>query len=125
MLNSRWLLSGVCLALVPALAPAARALATFGVHRQATPEAAPAQAADWLKSVGQKPCADFEAIWASDRSVFDCVADTLALGSPEAARILAEARDGVCSSAHVTGFFTSRKRGSMSRFACGRQQCRV
>jgi hypothetical protein len=60
--------------------------------------AAKASCAAWLASVGKTDAATqarFEAIWeAEDRSVLDMVAQTLALGDPAAARLLAEARDG-------------------------------
>ena len=68
----------------------------FGILRPAPAEAARTQALDWLKSVGPVDAADqatFDATWASDRTVLDKVADTFALGSPEAARLLADVRD--------------------------------
>jgi hypothetical protein len=58
---------------------------------------AKAQAQDWLKSVGKTDEATqkaLEAVWAqTDRSVLDLVADSLALGNADAAKLLAEARD--------------------------------
>ncbi len=55
------------------------------------------QAKAWLKEIGKTDPAtlrQFEALWnRKDRPVLDLVADTLALASPEAARLLAEARN--------------------------------
>ncbi len=62
---------------------------TFGVLRTAKPEVAKQQAAAWLKTTGKMNEKQFEAIWATeDATVLDKVADTLKLGSPEAAKIL-------------------------------------
>src|SRR5262249_7727846 len=55
-----------------------------------------AQALAWLKEVGKTDAATelaFTAVWGSDRPLLDKVADTLALGDPEAKKLLAEARD--------------------------------
>jgi hypothetical protein len=72
-------------------------LVSFGTLRGASPEEARSQALAWLKGVGKadattlKAC---DAIWAEKgRSVLDRVADTLALGDAEAARLLEEVRD--------------------------------
>jgi len=54
------------------------------------------QAETWLKSVGKADAAGmarFNAIWSADRPLVDKVAQTLALGNADAARLLAEARD--------------------------------
>jgi hypothetical protein len=70
--------------------------ATFGVLPSVSPEAARSQALDWLKGVGLADATTlkaFDAIWKSDRPLFDRVADTLALGDPAAAKLLADARD--------------------------------
>jgi hypothetical protein len=70
---------------------------SFGALRPASADAARAQAQAWLKSVGKTDDAStkaFEAIWAqNERAVLDRVADTLSLGDPEAAKLLASARD--------------------------------
>jgi hypothetical protein len=69
---------------------------SFGVLQASAPEAARAQALEWLKSTGKVDDAmqkAFDANWASDRPVLDKVADTFALANPEAAKLLAEARD--------------------------------
>ena len=69
----------------------------FGALETMSVEAAQAKAAAWLREVGKTDAATqerFQAIWKQpDRTVLDRVADTLALGDPEAAKLLAEARD--------------------------------
>lgn len=69
----------------------------FGALRPADVETAKARALEWLKATGKADpatVAKFEAIWRDDyRTVLDRTADTLALGSPEAASLLAQARD--------------------------------
>jgi hypothetical protein len=85
----------------PALAQqksAKKDVVSFGALRSATLETARGQAQDWLKSVGKTDAAattQFNRIWdeKADRPVLDRVADTLALGNPEARQLLAEARD--------------------------------
>jgi len=62
------------------------------------PEAAEArqQAENWLKSVGKADAAAqarFKEIWDADRPVVDKIAQTLAFGNADAARLLAEGRD--------------------------------
>jgi hypothetical protein len=62
-----------------------------------TPEAARARAEAWLKDVAKGDAAKtqkFASIWSQEsRTVMDRLADTFALGSPEAARLLNEARN--------------------------------
>jgi hypothetical protein len=67
---------------------------TFGTLKTPTAEAARAQARDWLMTAG-KPAGDaaFNAIWDADKPLLDRVADTLTLGDPAAAKLMAEARD--------------------------------
>lgn len=69
---------------------------SFGTLRAPGPEEVRGQALTWLKGVG-KSDADtlkaFDEIWATDRPVVDRVAQTLALGDPEAAKLLTAARD--------------------------------
>ena len=71
--------------------------AAFGTLETMSVEAAQAKAAAWLQSAGKTDAAaqqQFQAIWKrDDRTVLDRVADTLALGDPAAAKLLAEARD--------------------------------
>ena len=76
----------------------AKNLPSFGALRSASLEQARAQAQDWLKGVGKTDAAtqqEFNRIWAdnTDVAVLDRVAQTLALGSPEAKKLLDEARD--------------------------------
>jgi len=70
-----------------------REIASFGTLQAPTAEAAKAQAAAWYARSGGKDQAKFDAIWATDRPTLEKVADTLALGNPEAAKILKQARD--------------------------------
>jgi len=75
---------------------APKELPSFGTLRASDLEAARGQALAWLKGVGKTDAATqqaFAAIWNSDRPLLDKVADTLALGDPEARKLLAEARD--------------------------------
>jgi hypothetical protein len=70
---------------------------SFGTLKAPSLEAARSQALDWLKSAGKTDAAtlqEFDALWSqTDRSVLDLVTATFALGDPEAAKLLAEARD--------------------------------
>jgi len=71
-------------------------IASFGILRATAPEVARSQAEEWLKSVGKTDAASqkaFADLWASDRTLLDKVADTLTLGSPDARKLLDEARD--------------------------------
>jgi len=68
----------------------------FGVLAAPTADAAKAQAQEWLKSAGKADAAAqqaFDALWASDSPLLDKVSGTLALGSPDAAKLLADARN--------------------------------
>jgi hypothetical protein len=71
------------------------AITSFGVLEEMTPDAARAKALDWLKEADKAGAhqKEFDAVWSSDRSVLEKVADTFALGSPDAAKLLEEARD--------------------------------
>jgi hypothetical protein len=67
----------------------------FRALKSPTSTQARAQALAWLKSAGKADGARtrrFKVIWDGDRPLIDKVADTLALGSPEAAKLLKEAR---------------------------------
>src|SRR5262249_39459898 len=69
---------------------------SFGTLTAPTDEVAKAQAVAWLKSVGKTDAATMQkvdAIWKSDRSILDKVADTLSAGDAKAAKLLSEARD--------------------------------
>jgi hypothetical protein len=70
---------------------------SFGELEATKGDAAKALSLSWLKQAGKTDSATvskFEAVWArQDRTVLDRVADSLTLGSPEAARLLDEARN--------------------------------
>jgi hypothetical protein len=71
-------------------------LASFGTLQSPELAAAKTQALDWLKTTGKTDAGTiqaFDAIWANDRSLLDKVADTLALGDANVAKLLAESRD--------------------------------
>jgi hypothetical protein len=73
-----------------------REVASFGALRATAPDVARGQAEAWLKQAGKADAATqkaFADIWAGDRTVIDKVSDTLALGSPDAKKLLDEARD--------------------------------
>src|SRR5437868_5326221 len=69
----------------------------FGSLKSATSEEARDLAANWLKAAGKTDEATmkaFDAIWADEETpVVDKVADTLSLGSDDAKKLLADARD--------------------------------
>jgi hypothetical protein len=65
----------------------------FSTLKAFTPEAAKARSEAWLKSVGKFDQAAFTRVWSDEsRTILDRTADALALGSPEAATILANVR---------------------------------
>jgi len=70
---------------------------SFGLLKSPSAEEARAQAEKWLKETAKKSDAatqeKFKAIWASDRALVDKVADTLALGNADAAKLLVEVRN--------------------------------
>jgi len=69
---------------------------SFGALKSPTDKEAQAQAQKWLKSAGKADAArlkKFNAIWKTDRTIIEKVTDTLVLGSPEAAKLLKEARN--------------------------------
>jgi hypothetical protein len=68
-------------------------VATFGALQSPTVEAAREQAAKWYASVGGKDQKAFDAIWTADRPILDRVAQTLALGNPEAAKLIRQIND--------------------------------
>ena len=76
----------------PAADPAPPAY-SFGTLRAMPADAAKAKAEAWLKAVDKLDRAKFDAIWEADRPVADRVLDSLLLGKPEAAAVLADARD--------------------------------
>jgi len=95
---SRWLLASAFAVLLTSAgaaraADSAKEIASFGSLQAPTAEAAKAQAAAWYARTGGKDQAKFDGIWGTDRPTLDKVADTLALGNAEAAKILKQARD--------------------------------
>src|SRR5262245_25021889 len=83
-------------ALFAADKPSAKETVVFGALQTTSAESARAQAEAWLKGVGKADDATLkrlDAVWASDRTLVDKVADSLALGDADAAKILADARD--------------------------------
>jgi hypothetical protein len=80
----------------PGKKPPKKEESAFGALKAPEPKEAEEQALAWLKAAGKadKAALDaFQAAWKSDRALADKVAATLALGSPEAARLLKDARD--------------------------------
>lgn len=68
----------------------------FGVLQSPAPDAAKAQALEWLKSAGKTDDASlkaFDAVWSTDRPLLDKVTDVFKVGNPDAAKLLAEARN--------------------------------
>jgi hypothetical protein len=89
-------LAGACFSATPlpaADAPKPKEIASFGTLQAPTADAAKAQAAAWYARSGGKDQAKFDAIWGTDRPMLEKIADTLALGNADAAKILKEARD--------------------------------
>jgi len=76
---------------------AAKEESSFGVLKAPDAAEARAQAEKWLKETAKKGDAatleKFRGVWSSDRALVDKVADTLALGNADAAKLLAEVRN--------------------------------
>jgi hypothetical protein len=68
---------------------------SFGVLEGLTAEAARDQARDWLQEAGKLDAnqKEFDAVWASDRTMVEKVGDTLALGDADAKKLLEDARN--------------------------------
>jgi hypothetical protein len=78
----------------PGEAAQPKAELTFGTLRAATPEVAKAQAEAWLKKAGKFDQAAFDKIWAEpEASVLDRTLATFELGSDDARKVLAAARN--------------------------------
>jgi hypothetical protein len=75
------------------------------------------QAEAWLKGVkgDAATMASFAKVWEADRPLLDKVAATLALGDAEAARLLAEAREGEAAPTEVPAVLTDKKRSAYLR----------
>jgi hypothetical protein len=83
-------------ALSAARAAEAPAAASFLPLQSPDPDAVRLDALAWLKGAGKTDAESrklFDAVWSGDRSILDKVVDTLALGDPAAARLLADAAD--------------------------------
>lgn len=66
----------------------------FSALKAMSPEAAKAKCETWLKSTGKFDQAKFDAVWSEKgRTVLDRVADSIALGNPDAAKLVADARN--------------------------------
>src|SRR5581483_9798120 len=93
------------------LAAANEKVVTFGTLERPDPAAARARVEAWLKDAGKADAAQLDVIWKQqDRSLLERVADALALGSPAAAKLLAEARDPASPApVEVAAFFKDAK----------------
>jgi hypothetical protein len=88
------LIGGVCAPNQAAETLPRKELASFGILRAPTFEAAKNQAQDWLKTTGKFDQTAFDAIWnETERPLLDLVSDTLILGTPAVKAVLDEARD--------------------------------
>jgi hypothetical protein len=91
--------------------------ATFGALDSMSATEAQAKLAGWLKEVGKFDQAKLDAVWKDDqRSILDRVADSLALGDPIAAKLIAEARDPLAPAPIVLpSVFTNEKTSAFFR----------
>jgi hypothetical protein len=81
-----------------------------------TADAAKAKAETWLKSAGKFDQAAFDTVWQQDRPVLDRVVDSLALGSPEAKALVADARKADGPAPHaVPAILTDTKQDAFFR----------
>jgi hypothetical protein len=79
-----------------ALAQDTKRVLGFGTLDAPNAETVQGQALAWLKSAGKTDAASlaqFEAIWKTDRTIIDRLADTFALGNADMAKLLADARN--------------------------------
>ncbi len=104
----------------------------FGNLQPLRPEVAKTRAIAWLKQIGKFDAASqkqVDAIWRqTDRLVLDRVTETFALGSPEAGRLLAQARDAKAAApTKVPALLVDPKQPVFFRanlaLACGRALC--
>jgi hypothetical protein len=102
---------------LPATAAEKKTEYTFGTLRTAPAADARAQAEKWLQTTGNMDPTAFDKLWASeDLSVFDRVVETLKLGSPEAAKLLAEAKNADKSAPkEVPALFKDEKQNTFFR----------
>jgi len=90
---------------------------SFSTLKTATPDTAKAKAAAWLKSVNKYDETAFNKIWSDEtKTVLDRTADSLALGSTEAAAILASVRKvDAPAPAELPAFLKDTKQDSFYR----------
>jgi hypothetical protein len=98
--------------------------AAFGALDSMTADAAKAKVAAWLKEVGKSDAAalqKLDAIWKDkNSSMIDRMADSLALGDPIAAKLIAEARDAQAPAPIVLpGVFKDEKASAFYRANLG------
>ena len=67
----------------------------FGTLDAANAAEVQQQAAAWLQAAGNMDPAKFNAIWQGDRPIMDRLADTFALGSADAAKLMDEAKNPI------------------------------
>jgi hypothetical protein len=89
------------------------AVAVFGQYRTPSADAVCASALEWLREVSKNDEAalkQFQSIWeAADRMALDRLADSFALGSADAARLLTDARDAALRPGETPALFNDRK----------------
>lgn len=96
LLAAATLTAGFAAAPTLAADPTDAAAPTYGFSslKAMSPDAAKAKCAAWLKAQNKFDQTAFDAIWAAkDRSTLDRVADSIALGNPDAAAVVADARN--------------------------------
>jgi hypothetical protein len=101
----------------PAKKPA-REDSSFGAMKAVDPAEVRKQAEAWLKDVKKDAAtlARFNTIWQSDRPVIDRVAETLALGDAQAAKLLEQARDADAPApTEVPALLKDRKKSAFYR----------
>lgn len=73
---------------------AVRPAFSFGTLKATTPEAAKAKLTAWLRGIGRLDAAKLDAVWSQEgRSVSDRTLDSIILGLPDVAGLIATARD--------------------------------
>jgi hypothetical protein len=111
--------AGLAVSAAPARAdePAKKPVFGFSMMKPMAPEAAKAKAAAWLKAQGKLDQAAFDKVWANEkRSVLDRTADSLALGSPDAAAMLTALRKAnAAAPAEVPAFLADKKQDAFFR----------
>lgn len=111
---TRLWLSPVALALMLGLASHAvgtEKTVSFGSLERPDAAAVKSRVLTWLKESGAKDAGQFDAVWQhEERSLLERVADAIALGNPDAAKLLADARDpSMPAPIEVAAFFKDAK----------------